>query len=103
LGHLAKGAQLANRAAKLVGPLAQFGEQSRIFYGNDSLRSEILDQFDLHVGEVTNFLPEDDDRAARSAKGGGHLQSAAIGTPDGHQIGFAETGSGFGQRVQYCL
>ena len=42
--------------AKVVGALAQFVEQPRVLDGDDGLRGEILDQFDLLVGEGTNFL-----------------------------------------------
>ena len=36
--------------------LAQFVEQPRVLDGDDGLRGEVLDEFDLLVGEGTNFL-----------------------------------------------
>ena len=36
--------------------LAQFVEQPRVLDGDDGLSGEVLDQFDLLVGEGTNFL-----------------------------------------------
>ena len=56
LGHFTERAQLADRAAKLIGALSQLVEQPRIFYGDDGLAGEILHQSDLLVGEGTNFL-----------------------------------------------
>ena len=56
LRDFAERAQFADRAAKLVGALAQLREQSRVFDGDDRLRGEIRQQLDLLVGEWTNFL-----------------------------------------------
>ena len=36
--------------------LAQFVEQPRVLDGDDRLGGEVLDQFDLLVGERANFL-----------------------------------------------
>ena len=51
LGYFAKRAQLVDRAAKLIGALAQFAEQSRIFDSDNGLGGEVLHQFDLLFGE----------------------------------------------------
>ena len=51
LRHFAERAQLPDRAAKFVGALAQFVQQSRILDGDDGLVGEGLDQLDLLVGE----------------------------------------------------
>ena len=51
LRHFAERAQLADRAAKFIGALAQFVEQSRILDGDDRLVGESGDQLDLLLGE----------------------------------------------------
>ena len=56
LRDFAERAQFADRAAKLVGALAQFAEQPRILDGDDGLRGEVGDQRDLLVGKRTDFL-----------------------------------------------
>ena len=48
--HVGGGRLLLQRLTQLV-------KQSRVLDGNDGLRREILNQFDLLVGEGTNFLP----------------------------------------------
>jgi hypothetical protein len=49
--------------SKVRGALAQFVEQPRVLNGNDGLGSEVLDQFDLLVGERSNLLAKDADCA----------------------------------------
>ena len=39
-----------------VAAVAQFVEQSRVLDGDNGLGGEVLDQFDLLLGEGTNFL-----------------------------------------------
>ena len=56
LRDFAERAQFADRAAKLVGALAQLGEQSGIFDGDNGLCGEVGYQLDLLVGKSTNFL-----------------------------------------------
>jgi hypothetical protein len=63
LGHFPEGTQLSDRAAKLVGALAQLAEQARILDGDNGLRSEARGQRDLLVGKGTNFLAAQDERA----------------------------------------
>ena len=56
LGHFAERAQLTDRAAKLIGALAQLVQQARVLDGDDGLGGEVRDQRDLLVGKGTNFL-----------------------------------------------
>ena len=42
---------LLQRLGEIVGALAQFVEQPRVLDGDDRLRGEVRDQFDLLVGE----------------------------------------------------
>ena len=51
LGHFSEGAQISDRAAKLISALAQLVQQARIFYGDDGSRGEVRDQRDLLVGK----------------------------------------------------
>ena len=51
LRHFAERAQFADRAAKLIGALAQFVQQPRVLDRDDRLVGEVLDQLDLLVGE----------------------------------------------------
>ena len=51
LGHFAERAQLIDRAAKFIGALAQFVQQSNILDRDDCLVGEGLDQRDLLVRE----------------------------------------------------
>ena len=60
LRYLAERAKFLDRAAKLVGALAQLAQQPRIFDGDNGLRGEIRDQRDLLIGEGTHFLAIDD-------------------------------------------
>src|SRR6516165_943450 len=46
---------LFQRLRKIVGALAQFVEQPRVLNSDDSLRREVLHQFDLLVSKGTNF------------------------------------------------
>jgi hypothetical protein len=48
---------------QLLGSLSQLVQQSRILDGDDCLRSKILHQRDLLVGEEANLLAKDSDRA----------------------------------------
>ena len=45
-----------DRAGKLIGALAQLGQQARVFNGDDGLAGEARDQLDLLVGKGTDFL-----------------------------------------------
>ncbi len=54
---------LLQRLGQIVGALAQFLEQARVFDGDDGLRGEIADQLNLLIGERPHFLPIDDDGA----------------------------------------
>ena len=56
LGHFAERAQLSDRAAKLIGALAQLVKQSCIFDGDDGLGGKVRNQRDLLVGKGANFL-----------------------------------------------
>ena len=47
----------------LLQRFAQFVEQPRVLDGDDGLGGEVLDQLDLLVGERTNLLAVDGDRA----------------------------------------
>ena len=42
--------------SEIIGALTQFVEQPRILDGDDGLSGEVPDQFDLLVGEGTDFL-----------------------------------------------
>ena len=57
LRHFSERAQLLDRAAKLIGALAQLVQQSRILDGDDGLRGEARNQRDLLLREGTDFLP----------------------------------------------
>ena len=48
---------------EIVGALAQLAKQPRVLDGDHGLLGEVLDQRDLLVGEGTDLLPEDRDRA----------------------------------------
>src|SRR5262245_46368236 len=48
---------LLQRLGQIVGALAQFIEQPCVFNRYDGLCSEVLDQFDLLVGEAAYLLP----------------------------------------------
>ena len=61
LRYLTERAQLADRAAELVGALAQLVEQPRILDGDDGLSGETGDELDLLVGERTDFRAIDRD------------------------------------------
>jgi hypothetical protein len=54
--------------------LSQFIEQPRVLDDDNSLSGEVLDEFNLFVGEWTNFLAVDDDRPISSS-------FLSIGTP----------------------
>jgi hypothetical protein len=45
----------------LLQRFAQLAEEARVLDSDDSLGGEVLDQFDLLVGERTNLLAVDDD------------------------------------------
>jgi hypothetical protein len=47
---------LLQRLAQIVGALAQFVEQPRVLDGDDGLRSKVLHQLDLLVGERADVL-----------------------------------------------
>ena len=51
LGHFAERAQLVDRAAKFIGALAQFVEQSRVLDGKDRLGGETVNELDLFLAE----------------------------------------------------
>src|SRR5262249_42323780 len=57
LQHLTGCSLLFQRLGEIVGALAQFLEQSRVLDGDDGLRGEVFDQFDLLVGEAAYLLP----------------------------------------------
>ena len=59
LADLAQRAQLLNQLAKLVGSLAQRGEEPRVLNGDHGLAGKARDQRDLLVGKGPNRLPED--------------------------------------------
>ena len=48
---------------EIVRALAKLLEQSRILDGDDGLGGEVLNQLDLLIGEGTDLLAIDDDRA----------------------------------------
>ena len=54
---------LLQRFGQVVGTLAQFPKQPRVFYRDDGLLGEILDQRDLLVGERPDLLAKDRNRA----------------------------------------
>ena len=56
LQHLRRGRLLLQRLGEIVGALAQFVEQARIFDSNDGLGSEILNQRNLLVGKGSNLM-----------------------------------------------
>src|SRR5262249_50536572 len=60
LEHVGGGGLLRQRLAQLV-------EEARVLDGDDGLRGEILDQFDLLVGERTHLLAIDADSANQLA------------------------------------
>jgi len=65
VGHFAKRAQLVDRAAKLIGALAQFAEQSRIFDGDNGLVCESCHELNLLISKWVHLLAgerEDTDR-----------------------------------------
>jgi hypothetical protein len=54
--------QFCDRAVKFIGALAQFIQESRIFNGDDCLRSKIRDKRDLPVGKrAALFLAAQDE------------------------------------------
>ena len=57
---------LLQRLGQIVGALAQFVEQPRVFDGDDGLRGEVLDQLDLLIGERADLLAVDHDAADRN-------------------------------------
>ena len=59
LADLAERLQLLHRARELAGAFTQLFEQSGVLDCDNSLLCEIADQFDLLVGEWTNFLAKD--------------------------------------------
>jgi hypothetical protein len=63
LEHFRGGGLLFQRLREVVGALAQLTEQSRVLNGDDGLRSEILHQLDLLVGERPYLLAINHDRA----------------------------------------
>src|SRR5215469_14780827 len=58
-GRRANDAQHIRCCRLLLQRLAQLVEQARVLDGNDGLRGEVLDQFDLLVRERPDFLPID--------------------------------------------
>src|SRR5262249_41891254 len=65
LQHFRSRGLLVQRFAQVIGALAQLVEQPRVLDGDDGLRSEVSDQFNLLVGEWAHFLTVDDYRADR--------------------------------------
>ena len=70
LKHFRRGRLLLQRfgevggvLGEVSGALPQFVEQPRVLDGDDGLGGEVLDQLDLLVGEGTNFLAVQDERA----------------------------------------
>jgi hypothetical protein len=59
LPHLAQHLQLLDRARQIIGALAQFAEQPRIFHCDHRLRGEVLQQCNLLVGERPYLLAID--------------------------------------------
>src|SRR5262249_14764904 len=55
-GRAADDLEYVSGGGLLLQRLAQFGEQARVLDGDDSLRGEGLDQFDLLVGEGAHLL-----------------------------------------------
>ena len=60
LEHIGRGGLLLQRFTELV-------EQPRVLDGDDCLRSEVPDEFDLLFGKCTDFLPEDNHRPDKLA------------------------------------
>src|SRR5262245_37909894 len=58
LEHIGGSGLLLERFGEVVSALAQLVEQARILDGDDGLRSEVLHQLDLLVGERSNVLVE---------------------------------------------
>ena len=84
---------------KVVGALAQFGEQPRILDGDDGLRGEIANDVDLLLIERQYFLAIDVDRADEFVllehRDGKHCAYAGkFHGRDHHRIARAVTGSG---------
>ena len=52
-----------SRAGEIARALAQFVQQPRVLNGDDRLGGEILHELDLLVGERTDFLAVDAERA----------------------------------------
>ena len=63
LEYVGGGGLLLQRFGEIVGALAQLVEQPGILDGDDGLTGEARQQFDLLVGEGTNLLAIDGDRA----------------------------------------
>src|SRR3974377_1705154 len=63
LEHLARCGLLLPRPPPIIGSLVQFVEQPRVLDGDDGLRSKVLQQFDLLVGEGAHLLAVDGDGA----------------------------------------
>ena len=63
LRHFAERAKFLDRAAKFIGTLAQFVEQSRVLDRNNRLLREVLNKLDLLVGERAHLLAVNRDRA----------------------------------------
>jgi hypothetical protein len=59
LQHVRGRGLLLQRLTEIVGALAQLGEQAGVLDGDDGLLGEIAHQFDLLVGERTDFLAVD--------------------------------------------
>ena len=82
LRHLPKRAQLLDRAAKFIGALAQFVQQSRIFDSDDGLICESRHEFDLLLSKwVHPFAAEceDTDRGPLTLER--HTEDSSV--PDG--------------------
>ena len=54
------------RGSLLLQSHARLGQEPRVLHSNDGLRREILQERDLLVGEETNFLPVQHQRAEQS-------------------------------------
>jgi hypothetical protein len=63
LQHVRGRGLLLQRLTEIVGALAQLGEQAGILDGDDGLLGKIAHQFDLLVGERTDFLAVDRNRS----------------------------------------
>ena len=55
--------KVSSALAEVVSALTQFVQQPRIFNGDDGLSGEVVDQFDLLVGERPNPLSKNDESA----------------------------------------